>query len=44
MKRTIALILAVAMALSDGKNYAAVLCFYGMDTLAAHEILYKLNV
>ena len=31
-------------ALTNGKGYAAVLCFYGMDTLAAHEILYKLNV
>ena len=31
-------------ALTNEKKYAAVLCFYGMDTLAAHEILYKLNV
>mgnify|MGYP002562914441 CR=1 FL=1 len=25
------------------ENYTAVLCYYGMDTLAAHEILYKLQ-
>lgn len=25
------------------ENYTAVLCFYGIDTLAAHEILYKLQ-
>lgn len=31
-------------AFADEKGFAAVLCFYGMDTLAAHEILYRLNV
>ena len=30
-------------ALLRTRDYAAVLCYYGIDTLAAHEILYKLQ-
>ena len=34
----------IMKAAPNEKKYAAVLCFYGLDTLAAHEILYRLNV